>query len=244
MSILEYRGPGTEHPEEIVLPPEGRRRASELSQSEQDMKLAVKAELSNKATRTYLDSSTAQLVTPDQVALDMTSLEDKSSLGTSLAQLSSGGLIPESLLPAVTTRGARFFNWSGTLTSATSTTSNVNPLLATLNVSNNSTSDYYLVFAWATVETNMTSSTAQVPGLEIVMPTNGLRISEGAGRRGYSDDWNKVDCAPIPESRVYRGNQTLQLRGYRPGTGTASISYSDYRPNFCALTVPVYFEEE
>lgn len=239
MSELEYRGTFHQVPGEIVNSPEAQTEISGASQTPAQMEAEVKAALQGKATQTFVTNQASGLATPSSASVSFSNKVNNSDLGNSVAQLGTNGLLPTSYFPAIQTRGATFFNWTGTMNNKTSTTASPRQELARLSVSNPNTT-YYAVWAWAYVEAKL-ESTDQTPGLEITTVQGGEVISQGYAAAGYTDDWTVVPCVPSKARYVFTGTTTLILRTHRAGVGSANITYSGYKPSFSALIVPVSY---
>lgn len=239
MSELEYRGTFQHVPGEIVNSPEAQTEINGASQTQAQMEAEVKAALQGKATQTFVTNQASGLATPSSASVSFSNKVNNSDLGNSVAQLGTNGMLPTSYFPDIQTRGATFFNWTGTMTNKTSTTASPRQELARLSVSNPNMT-YYTVWAWAYVEARL-EATDQTPGLEITTVQGGEVISRGYAAAGYTDDWTSVPCVPVKSRYVFTGTTTLILRTHRAGVGSANITYSGYKPSFSALVVPVSY---
>lgn len=236
MSELEYHGQFHDLPTDLQTSPEADRLIASSSQTEAEMKAEVADELSGKATRAYVNAEAGKLIDGSQADAEFNYVLNSNLLGSTVAQLDSSNKLPSSYFPPVDTRGAQFFTWSGTMANKTSTSTNGTQELATLNVTGPAGA-YYLILAWAQIEYKLTGS--QIPGLEVVAGASNTRVSYGFGPSDWTQDWGVISAVPTNLPYTYTGSTTLRLRSSRLGTGSGSIDYSGYKPNFSALIVPV-----
>lgn len=240
MSELEYHGTYTDHPKEVVNSTEAQEDINNAAQTEAQMEQEVTTALAGKATQSFVTTEAGKLATPENANTAFSNRITDSALGLLVAQLDNTGKLPTSYFPGITTRGAKFFTWSGTMNNQTSTTSNPSIELARMTVSNSNTL-YYTIWAWAQVETKLDVAD-QTPGLEITTVQGGEAISQGFGKADYTDDWAMTSCVPYKSRYVFTGNTTLVLKTRRAGLlGSADIIYSGYKPTFSALVVPVSY---
>lgn len=236
---LEYHGSFKGHNQEVMSDPQAQELVDEASQSVDEMRADVKDELSSKVTKSYISSETNKLASVTETTEEFSTVLDDRELGASVAQLEQTGLLHPDMFPNVSTRGAQFFSWSGTLPSPVSTPSNPNHNLANLQVSGPPDTSY-VVFAWAQVETSVEGQ--QTAGIEIVAGATGLpRISYGYGTADWNTDWDVITASPTGFTHSYFAPVTLQLKTVRsgPASSQGTIHYSNYNPLFVAMTIPI-----
>lgn len=237
---LEYHGPFKDHDQEVVSDPQAQELVDEASQSVDEMRADVKDELDGKVTKSYISSETNKLASVTETTEKFSTILDDRELGASVAQLEQTGLLHPDMFPNVSTRGAQFFSWSGTLPSPTSTVANPTHNLANLSVSGPPGASY-MVFAWAQVEASLEGP--QTPGLEVIAGSVSMpRIAYGYGKAGWTTDWDVVTASPTGFQHTFAQPMTIQLRTVRSGPASLSgdIHYSNFNPSFVAVTIPVY----
>lgn len=235
---LDYRGRYGTGFQDVLNLATAQQMIQNASQSEAQMRAEVEDELKDKASTADITSVANSYVSTSQASTLFSSKANSSLLGSTIARLGSNKVLPTSYFPPVTTRGAQFFSFTGTITNKASTSSNGPQELARLSVSN-SNSPYYSILVWAQIEAKL-QGPGQTPGVEVVTNT-GTRLSFGMGSAGWTTDWGIIDCVPVRSQYVYTGTQSLILRTNRAGLGGDTIDYSGYKPNFCAMTIPVSY---
>lgn len=238
---LEYRGGRVSEDQDIIRLLDARATAERVTDSN-DVDSAIASRVAGLTDKSYVDSAFSNRATHAEVDSAFANKATQSDIGQSLFTLDNNGKIPPSMLPSLTTRGARWVS-GGPITERLnvgdggwlSTSQQLSSVYVNGATLMGGRPYHMLGFAQIEVKGNFPGSQ---PIIQIATGTAlGTSIADGYGIPGWMDYYHVTVLPGSGSTSTWTGNRYMYL------TCRSMYETSDfmpYYPSWGILLVPTY----